>query len=98
MLTSVNMNFIQEGSRSDILASAVSDVFEVFSAKEFPGMKESTALTKELKQQGATVAVKKGNEAKPSKKAKKRGGETDGSGSEGSDEPGPSGSAGQAVS
>lgn len=37
-----------------------SDVFEVYSAKDFPGMRPSTRLTKELKRMGAAVSVKKG--------------------------------------
>ena len=52
-------NMTQDGQGS--LAGHIdSDVFEVFSAKDFPGMRASTALTKELKRQGATVSVKKG--------------------------------------
>ncbi|KAK4692647.1 hypothetical protein P7C71_g4599, partial [Lecanoromycetidae sp. Uapishka_2] len=51
-----------------VAASIDSDTFEVFSAKDFPGMRPSTALTKDLKRQGATVSVKKG------KGQRKRGG------------------------
>lgn len=50
------------GGRTSIVRSVESDVFEVFSAKDFPGMRASTALTKDLKRQGAAVSVKKGNE------------------------------------
>lgn len=45
-----------------IITETVSDVFTVFTAKEFPGMKASTALTKALKRQGCAISVKKGNE------------------------------------
>ncbi|TGZ76669.1 hypothetical protein EX30DRAFT_375276 [Ascodesmis nigricans] len=50
------------GGKVKILAEMMSDVFTVFTAKEFPGMRPSTALTKALKRQGCTISVKKGNE------------------------------------
>lgn len=45
-----------------IVAEVTSDVFSVYTAKEFPGMKMSTALTKTLKRQGCGISVKKGND------------------------------------
>lgn len=85
-LMKVNVEMIPTGGQSSMIGTVESDVFEVFSAKDFPGMRASTALTKELKRQGATVSVKKGNEAKAGKKAKKRGSTiSDKSGSDGSD-------------
>lgn len=75
-LMKVNVEMIPTGGRSSMVGTVESDVFEVFSAKDFPGMRASTALTKELKRQGATVSVKKGNEAKAGKKVKKRGSTT----------------------
>lgn len=61
------------GSSSNLIIGLVeSEMFEVFSAKDFPGMRPSTTLTKELKRQGAAVSVKKGNEPKPAKKGQKR--------------------------
>lgn len=69
----VNVEMTPTGGRSSIVGAVESDIFEVFSAKDFPGMRASTALTKELKKQGAAVSVKKGNEAKAGKKGKKRG-------------------------
>ena len=65
-LTVVDMDFVNPGSRSSVVASATSDIFEVFSPKEFPGMLPSTELTRELRRQGATVAVR-GNEGRPGK-------------------------------
>ncbi|KAI4204808.1 MAG: hypothetical protein LQ350_000874 [Teloschistes chrysophthalmus] len=60
----------QQGSVANLTTSSVeTNVFEVFSAKDFPGMKASTELIKELKRQGATVSVKKGNEGKADAKA-----------------------------
>lgn len=59
-LMKVSMPNMTEGGQGSISGSIDSDVFEVFSAKDFPGMRASTALTKELKRQGATVSVKKG--------------------------------------
>ncbi|KAH0544894.1 hypothetical protein FGG08_000974 [Glutinoglossum americanum] len=53
---------VQYGGRSSTITSAMSDVFTVFNAKDFPGMKASTPLTKALKRQGCAISVKKGNE------------------------------------
>jgi hypothetical protein len=50
------------GERSAIVATAMSDVFQVYNAKDFPGMKASTLLTKRLKEQGCLISIKKGNE------------------------------------
>ncbi|OIW33873.1 hypothetical protein CONLIGDRAFT_667098 [Coniochaeta ligniaria NRRL 30616] len=52
----------QFGMRAPILSTAVSDSFHVFNAKDFPGMKASTPLTKRLKEQGCLISIKKGNE------------------------------------
>ncbi|KAK3333154.1 velvet factor-domain-containing protein [Cercophora scortea] len=51
-----------KGDRSSILAMAMSEPFQVFNAKDFPGMKASTPLTKRLKEQGCLISIKKGNE------------------------------------
>lgn len=73
-----------EGDQGSICGSVESDIFEVFSAKDFPGMKASTALTKDLKRQGAPVSIKKGKDS-PSAAAnsgkEKRGEKSDDSGS-----------------
>lgn len=45
-----------------IITEAMSEVFTVYTAKEFPGMRPSTQLTKALKRQGCAISVKKGNE------------------------------------
>jgi len=50
----------QPGSSSPVVASVVSNIFTVYSAKDFPGVRPSTALTQALKRQGVTIAVKKG--------------------------------------
>lgn len=47
--------------------------FEVFSAKDFPGMRASTALIRDLKRQGASVSVKKGNEGSARRSNRRRG-------------------------
>ena len=57
-----------QGSTIPVLATVDSDEFEVYSAKDFPGMQASTALTKDLKRQGALVSVKKGIESRSSTK------------------------------
>ncbi|KAF8466650.1 velvet factor-domain-containing protein [Kalaharituber pfeilii] len=45
-----------------VITETTSEVFTVYTAKEFPGMRPSTALTKALKRQGCAISVKKGNE------------------------------------
>lgn len=45
-----------------ILAETLTDVFHVYSAKEFPGMLPSSDLAKRLKEQGCIISIKKGNE------------------------------------
>ncbi|KAL8709347.1 MAG: hypothetical protein Q9220_005940 [cf. Caloplaca sp. 1 TL-2023] len=70
-LMQIDVSSLPEGSSSMTLGVVESDVFEVFLAKDFPGMRPSTVLTKELKRQGAPVSVKKGNEAKAEEKSQK---------------------------
>lgn len=53
---------LQPEGYTPIITEALSDVFTVYTAKEFPGMRPSTALTKALKRQGCAISVKKGNE------------------------------------
>ncbi|KAL1881418.1 hypothetical protein VTK73DRAFT_4178 [Phialemonium thermophilum] len=53
---------MRPGMKSQIVATAMSEVFQVFNAKDFPGMKASTPLTKRLKEQGCLISIKKGNE------------------------------------
>ncbi|KAI8628658.1 hypothetical protein F5Y19DRAFT_476204 [Xylariaceae sp. FL1651] len=50
------------GHRIPVVGTVMSDVFTVYNAKDFPGMKASTALTKRLKEQGCLISIKKGNE------------------------------------
>ncbi|KAI1331299.1 hypothetical protein F5Y16DRAFT_299118 [Xylariaceae sp. FL0255] len=50
------------GNRIPVAAIVMSDVFTVYNAKDFPGMKASTALTKRLKEQGCLISIKKGND------------------------------------
>ena len=49
------------GGTNPLLATVMSDVFTVYAAKDFPGMRPSSALTKALKAQGCNIQVKKGN-------------------------------------
>ena len=51
------------GTTSRIQSSIISEPFEVYTAKEFPGMRASSSLLKALRKQGLNVAVKKGREA-----------------------------------
>ncbi|KAF3906544.1 hypothetical protein ABW20_dc0107672 [Dactylellina cionopaga] len=52
----------QQSSFTPVTTEVMSDVFTVYTAKEFPGMRPSTGLTKALKRQGCAISVKKGNE------------------------------------
>ncbi|KAI3337128.1 hypothetical protein HD806DRAFT_518072 [Xylariaceae sp. AK1471] len=54
--------FSSPGHRTPVVALVMSDVFTVYNAKDFPGMKASTALTKRLKEQGCLISIKKGND------------------------------------
>ncbi|KAI9799056.1 MAG: hypothetical protein M1833_004250 [Piccolia ochrophora] len=62
VLMRVEVNDLRPGGFMPIITTAMSDVFTVFTAKDFPGMRASTALTKALKRQGCAISVKKGNE------------------------------------
>ncbi|KAF3924856.1 hypothetical protein ABW21_db0204649 [Orbilia brochopaga] len=52
----------QPNTFTRVTTEVLSDVFTVYTAKEFPGMRPSTGLTKALKRQGCAISVKKGNE------------------------------------
>ncbi|CAK7199086.1 hypothetical protein SEUCBS139899_001756 [Sporothrix eucalyptigena] len=53
---------MRAGGSSPIMATAMSNVFTVYNAKDFPGMQASTPLTKRLKEQGCLISIKKGND------------------------------------
>ena len=94
-LTPVSITSVSTSSTTPMSRPVTSEVFEVFSAKDFPGMSASSDLTKELKRQGASVPVKKGNESKGSRKGKRQGSDSEGSSSEGSEDAGTSKAAGK---
>lgn len=50
------------GNCAPTRASVMTDAFQVFNAKDFPGMRASTKLTKQLKEQGCLISVKRGND------------------------------------
>jgi hypothetical protein len=58
------------GSSFPILSVTMSDVFQVYNAKDFPGMRASTPLTKRLKEQGCLISVKKGNDKSNASRAR----------------------------
>lgn len=70
-----------EGGQGHVCGSIDSDIFTVFSAKDFPGMTASSRLIRELKKQGAPVSVRKGKDRGRSKKeaAEKRASSVSGS-------------------
>jgi hypothetical protein len=47
------------GGTSPILTTVLSDVFTVYKAKDFPGTRPSSALTRALKLQGCNIQLKK---------------------------------------
>jgi hypothetical protein len=61
--------------KCSILAWVFTDCFQVFSAKKFPGVVESTALSKCLQGQGIKIPIRKDN-----------GGKNDGAGGGGDDD------------
>ncbi|KAF6820952.1 vea protein [Colletotrichum sojae] len=55
-----------------IKCTIMSDVFQVYNAKDFPGMQASTPLTKRLKEQGCLISIKKGNEKSGGKNSRRQ--------------------------
>lgn len=62
------MNFVNVGSiggnglnqgKAPVLASVFSDTFQVYSAKKFPGVIESTPLSKKFANQGIKIPIRK---------------------------------------
>ena len=62
------MNFVNVGNpngtglntgSAPVLASCFSDIFQVFSAKKFPGVIESTSLSKCFATQGIKIPIRK---------------------------------------
>lgn len=49
-------------AKAPVRCELLSKVFQTFTAKDFPGMSESTALAKALRSQGCNIPTKKGNE------------------------------------
>ena len=52
------------GSKHPTVAHATTELFSVYTAKDFPGMRASSGLLKALRRQGLNVGVKKGSEAR----------------------------------
>ena len=71
-LLRVDVNAMGPGTVSPSVASAISDAFSVYTAKDFPGMRASSALLKALRRQGLNVGVKKGSEARKGKAKEKK--------------------------
>jgi hypothetical protein len=58
MISASQSPSLNNGS-APVLASCFSDVFQVFSAKKFPGVIESTALSKIFATQGIKIPIRK---------------------------------------
>lgn len=52
-------SIIGHGEKTPMLASCFSDPFTVYSAKKFPGVIESTTLSKCFAQQGIKIPIRK---------------------------------------
>ncbi|KAI7899594.1 velvet factor, partial [Cokeromyces recurvatus] len=48
-----------EGIYVNRLCSVISDIFQVYSPKSFPGMSESTLLTRSFSDQGVRIRIRK---------------------------------------
>ncbi|KAG8627631.1 hypothetical protein KVT40_005114 [Elsinoe batatas] len=70
-LLKVNPLAMSKKNPNFIRATIESEPFDVFTAKEFPGMRASSALLRALRAQGLNVGVKKGSEAKGKNKDSK---------------------------
>ncbi|CAO1603601.1 hypothetical protein XANCAGTX0491_007183 [Xanthoria calcicola] len=82
-LMQLNVGILPTGSSSNLMIQVVdSNPFEVFTPKEFPGLKASNDLMKELKRQGATVTIRKGHDGKADGKGQQHKGGSSGSGDE----------------
>ncbi|KAK4546536.1 hypothetical protein LTR36_001753 [Oleoguttula mirabilis] len=66
-LLRIDPMMMQPGVSSPSVATVTTDVFNVYTAKDFPGMRASSALLKSLRRQGLNVGVKKGSEARKGK-------------------------------
>ena len=56
------------GGFSQVIAEVLSDVFTVYGAKDFPGMRPSSGLTRALKLQGRNIQSKDQYESAPAQK------------------------------
>lgn len=87
----VNPLFMQPGAKHGCVASIETNVFTVYTAKVFPGMRASSALLMALRSQGLAVGLKKGTEARIAKGKKRHpsdsSDEDDGGSESESDEP-----------
>lgn len=54
-----NQSSIVNTGKAPVLATAFSEVFQVYSAKKFPGVCESTALSKCFVTQGIKIPIRK---------------------------------------
>lgn len=63
---------MQPGVKHRSVAAITTNVFSVYTAKDFPGMRASSALLKALRRQGLNVGVKKGSDSRRSKGKSRR--------------------------
>jgi hypothetical protein len=85
-LLRIDSSNMQKGAAHSNVASATTEVFNVYTAKDFPGMRASSGLLKALRRQGLNVGVKKGSESRKGKTKAKKEVESSVSSSEGDDD------------
>ena len=71
-LLRVDPTMMTPGAIHASVASIQTDIFSVFTAKDFPGMRASSQLLKALRRQGLNVGVKKGSEARKGRTKSKK--------------------------
>ncbi|KAK5127858.1 hypothetical protein LTR85_004975 [Meristemomyces frigidus] len=77
-LMRIDPTMMMPGMSSPSVATVTTEIFSVFTAKDFPGMRASSGLLKSLRRQGLNVGVKKGSEARKGKgKTKKESSSSD---------------------
>lgn len=71
-LSRIDPSIMAPGRSSPVVASITTDIFSVYTAKDFPGMRPSSALLRSLRRQGLSVGEKKDDDTRKMKGKEKR--------------------------
>jgi hypothetical protein len=66
-LVMLDLNNLTKRAHYLTLGETMSGPFEAFTAKDFPGIRESSLLVRALREQGCIIAIKKGNDKRKPK-------------------------------